>query len=174
MGKLLDQELKINREIRSQEVRLVGDNVEIGVYSLKEALQLSKDLEVDLIEINPVAVPPVCILQDYNKFLYNKKKKQKDLDKKNKSNKIEIKEMRMTPNIDDHDYNFKKNHIINFIKEGNKVKTFVFFKGREIIFKDKGEILLLKLAEELSDIAVPESLPKLEGNKMSFTLKPKK
>jgi translation initiation factor IF-3 len=164
---------RINNEIRIKEVRLVGDNVTVGIYSTYQALEIANQLGLDLIEINSVTVPPICKIEDYNKFLYNQKKKQKEIEKKNKSNNAELKEIRFTPNTDEHDYNFKKNHIINFLKEGNRVKTFVFFKGREIAYKDKGEILLLKLADEISDIGMVEKLPVLEGNKMIMFIRPK-
>jgi translation initiation factor IF-3 len=173
MGKK-EVELRINRQIKAEEVRVVGDNIKVGVYSLRDALTLSYDLGLDLIEINPNAVPPVCKIQDYNKFLYEQKKKQKENEKKSKQNKVETKEVRFTPNIDEHDYEFKKKHIINFIEEGNRVKTSVFFKGREIAYKDKGQVLLLKLADELIEKAIPEKLPVLEGNKYVMFLKPKK
>jgi translation initiation factor IF-3 len=167
-------ELKYNRQIKSEEVRLVGDNVNPGVYPLREALSLSYSMGLDLIEISPNVNPPVCKIQDYNKFLYEQKKKQKENEKKSKQNKIETKEIRFTPNTDEHDYEFKKKHILKFIEDGDRVKTFVFFKGREINYKEKGEVLLLKLATELSDKAVAEKLPVLEGNRMIMFLKPKK
>ena len=165
---------RINNEIRVSTVRLVGDNVEQGVYSINEAIKISNDLNLDLIEINPKSDPPVCKIEDYNKFIYNKKKKQKELEKNNKANRVDLKEMRFTPNTDEHDFNFKKNHIINFIKNGDRVRSYVFFKGREITHKDRGQILLLKLADELSDIAIVEKMPYLEGNKMTMFLKSKK
>lgn len=165
---------RINNEIRLSTVRLVGDNVEQGVYSINEAIKISNDLNLDLIEINPKSDPPVCKIEDYNKFIYNKKKKQKELEKNNKANRVDLKEMRFTPNTDEHDFNFKKNHIINFIKNGDRVRSYVFFKGREITHKDRGQILLLKLADELSDIAIVEKMPYLEGNKMTMFLKSKK
>jgi len=165
---------KINRQITSKEVRLVGDNIEPNVYSIYTALNMSRELGLDLIEINSNVNPPICKIEDYKKFLYDKKKKQKDLEKKNKQNQIEVKELRFTSNTDEHDFNFKLNHAINFLKKGDKVKSYVFFKGREIVYKDKGEIMLLRLAEELSEIGTVESLPKMEGNKMYMTIKPKK
>ncbi|MFA5585854.1 MAG: translation initiation factor IF-3 [Saccharofermentanales bacterium] len=174
MKKDKDFNNRINNEIRVSTVRLVGDNVEQGVYSINEAIKISNDLSLDLIEINPKSDPPVCKIEDYNKFIYNKKKKQKEIEKNNKSNRVDLKEMRFTPNTDEHDFNFKKNHIINFIKNGDRVRSYVFFKGREITHKDRGQILLLKLADELSDIAIVEKMPYLEGNKMTMFLKPKK
>jgi len=174
MGKEKNSNIRINNQIRVSSVRLVGDNVEQGVYSINEAIKIANDLNLDLIEINPKSDPPVCKIEDFNKFLYIKKKKQKEIEKNNKANRVELKEMRFTPNTDDHDYNFKKNHIINFIKNGDRVRTYVFFKGREITHKDRGQILLLKLADELSDIDIVEKMPVLEGNKMTMFLKPKK
>jgi translation initiation factor IF-3 len=165
---------KINGQIRSKDVRLVGDNVDVGIYDISEAINLSNDLNLDLIEINPKANPPICKLMEYKKFLYEEKQRIKNQEKKNRENRVEVKEMRFGPNTDEHDFNFKKNHIEKFIKNGDKVKSYVFFKGREIQHKDKGEIMLLKLADDLSDICLVESLPKLQGNKMIMVLKPKK
>ena len=165
---------KTNYQIRSSEVRLVGDNVETGVYSTKEALEKSNDLDLDLIEISPNANPPVCKIQEYSKFLYDMKKKQKEQEKKSKQSQIEVKEIRFGPNTDEHDFNFKKNHAENFLKRGDKVKAFVFFKGREMLFKDKGQILLLKLADQLENVGVVESMPKMEGNRMIMFIRAKK
>lgn len=165
---------RTNGQIRSKEVRLVGDNVETDVYTIEDALQIANERELDLIEISPNANPPVCKIENYKKFLYNKKKKQKELEKKNKKNQADIKELRFGPNTDEHDFNFKKNHAHNFLTKGDKVKAFVFFKGREMQFKEKGEIILLKLADELSDVGLAESLPKMEGNRMIMFIKPKK
>lgn len=163
-----------NREIKSPMVRLVGDNVDQGVVTLSEALSTARKMDLDLIEFSPNANPPVCKIEDYTKFLYNNKKRQRDNEKKNKASKVELKEMRFGPNTDEHDYNFKKNHIIKFIESGDRVKAYVMFKGREIQHKDKGEILLLKLADEISDIAIPEKLPTLEGNRLVMFINPKK
>jgi translation initiation factor IF-3 len=127
---------------------------------------------LDLVEISPKAEPPVCKIIDYKKFLYEQKKRQKEM--KSKASKIEVKEIRFGPNTDDHDFNFKLKHAEKFIGEGNKVKAYVFFKGRSILFKDKGEILLLKLAQALEEVAVVESMPKLEGKRMIMFLAPKK
>lgn len=165
---------RINYEIKSDTVRLVGDNVESDIYDIRTAVRMSNELGLDLIEINPKSVPPICKIEDYNKFLYNQKKKQKDIEKNNKANKMNLKEMRFTPNTDDHDYEFKKNHIKKFLNDGDKVKIYVFFKGREIKYADKGQIILLKLANDLSDICLVERLPILDGNKMFMYLKPKK
>jgi translation initiation factor IF-3 len=153
-------------------VRLVGDNVDTGVYSIQQALQIADELEMDLVEISPSAKPPVCKIVDYKKFLYNQKKKQKEI--KSKTTKVVIKEIRFGPNTDDHDFNFKLKHAEKFLKEGAKVKAFVFFKGRTILFKEKGEILLLKLAQSLEEIATVESMPKMEGKRMIMFLAPKK
>ena len=153
-------------------MRLVGDNVDVGVYPLRNALRLAEELELDLVEISPKADPPVCKIIDYKKFLYQQKKKQKEL--KSKQTKIEIKEIRFGPNTDDHDFNFKLNHAKKFLQEGNKVKAYVFFRGRSIVFKDRGEILLLRFAQELEDYGVIENMPKLEGKRMTMMINPKK
>lgn len=163
---------RINERIRVPEVRLVGDNVEQGVYSTKEALRMAANMELDLVEISPTAVPPVCRITDYQKFLYQQKKKQKEI--KAKSVKVTVKEIRFGPQTDDHDYNFKLKHAINFLNEGAKVKAYVFFKGRSILFKEQGEVLLLRFANELEDYAKVEQLPIMEGKRMSIMLSPKK
>ncbi len=139
--------------------------------TLRDAINLANELEVDLVEISPKAEPPVCKLIDYKKYVYQVKQKQKEI--KSKSVKTVIKEIRFGPNTDEHDYNFKKNHAISFLNDGFKVKAFVFFKGRTIIFKEKGEILLLRFAQELEELAKVESLPKLEGKRMIMMLSPK-
>ena len=163
---------KINNEIRAKSVRLVGDNVENqGVFAISDALKLADDLELDLVEISPMADPPVCKIIDYQKFLYQQKKKQKEI--KAKTAKIVIKEIRFGPNTDDHDYNFKLKHAQGFLQDGAKVKAFVFFKGRSILYKEQGEILLLRLAQDLEDMGKVEQLPKLEGKRMSILLTPK-
>ena len=151
---------------------MVGDNVEVGVYPTKKALALAEEQELDLVEISPKAVPPVCKIMDYKKFLYEQKKRDKAL--KAKATKVTIKEIRFGPQTDDHDYQFKKKHAIKFLKEGAKLKAYVFFKGRSIIFKDKGQILLLKLAQELEEYGKVESLPTMEGKKMIMFVAPKK
>ncbi|MFO7829610.1 MAG: translation initiation factor IF-3 [Bacteroidales bacterium] len=163
---------KINNRIRAQVVRVVGDNVEDqGVYSIQDAIKLADEMELDLVEISPNADPPVCKIIDYQKFLYQQKKKQKEL--KAKTQKVVVKEIRFGPNTDEHDYQFKLNHAKKFLEEGAKVKAFVFFKGRTILFKEKGEILLLRLAQELEEIAKVEQMPKLEGKRMIMFLTPK-
>ncbi len=153
------------------EVRVVGDEIESKVMSLRDAIKLADELDVDLVEISPKAEPPVCKLIDYKKYVYQVKQKQKEI--KSKSVKTIVKEIRFGPNTDEHDYNFKKNHAVNFLNDGFKVKAFVFFKGRTIIFKEKGEILLLRFAQELEELAKVESLPKLEGKRMIMMLAPK-
>jgi translation initiation factor IF-3 len=153
-------------------VRLVGEDIEPGVYSFDQALRMAKDVEQDLVEIVPNADPPVCRVTDYKKFLYEQKKKQKEM--KAKASKIVVKEVRFGPNTDDHDFNFKLNHAKKFLQEGSKVKAFVFFKGRSILFKEKGEILLLKFAAELEEYGKVESLPELEGKRMIIFISPKK
>jgi len=158
--------------IRAREVRIVGENVEQGVYSLEDAIALAKEQELDLVEISPKAEPPVCKIVDYKKFLYDQKKKKKEL--KSKASKVVVKEIRFGPNTDDHDYEFKKKHALKFLTEGSKVKAFVFFKGRSILFKEKGEILLLKLATEVEEVGVVEQMPKLEGKRMIMFIAPKK
>jgi len=154
------------------EVRLVGDNVEMGVYPLPKALQKANELELDLVEISPNASPPVCKIIDYKKFLYEQKKREKVL--KAKAAKIVLKEIRFGPQTDEHDYEFKKKHAIKFLEEGAKLKAFVFFKGRSIIFKEQGQILLLRLAQELEPYGKVEQLPKLEGKRMIMLINPKK
>ena len=153
-------------------MRLVGENVEIGVYPISKALEIARDLEVDLVEISPNATPPVCKAMDYKKFVYEQKKREKAL--KSKATKVIIKEIRFGPNTDDHDYQFKKKHAEKFLGEGAKLKAFVFFKGRSIIYKDKGEILLLRLAQDLEEFGKVEQMPKLEGKRMTMFIAPKK
>lgn len=154
------------------EIRLVAEGVEPGIYNTKEAIKMAEDMNLDLVEISPKAVPPVCKIIDYQKFLYNQKKKQKEL--KSKQSKVVVKEIRFGPNTDDHDFEFKLNHAKKFIEEGSKVKAYVFFKGRTIVFKERGEILLLKFATELQDIATVEQMPKLEGKRMIMMFAPAK
>lgn len=153
-------------------MRLVGDNVEIGVYPTRKALAIAEEQELDLVEISPNANPPVCKVIDYKKFVYEQKKREKAM--KSKATKVIIKEIRFGPNTDDHDYEFKKKHAEKFLKDGAKLKAYVFFKGRSIIYKDQGEILLLKLAQELEDLGKVEQMPKLEGKRMIMFIAPKK
>lgn len=162
----------INEKIRAKEVRLVGDNVEIGVYPIAQAIQIADDLGLDLVEISPNAVPPVCKVVDYQKFLYQLKKKEKE--QKAKQSKVVVKEIRFGPQTDDHDYNFKLKHAQEFLKEGCKLKAYVFFKGRSILFKEQGEVLLLRFANDLEDLAKVDSLPLLEGKRMIIMFSPKK
>jgi len=155
------------------QVRLVGENIEEqGVYQLRDALKLAEEQELDLVEISPKADPPVCKIIDYSKFLYQQKKKQKEM--KAKTTKVVVKEIRFGPQTDEHDFNFKLKHAEKFLQEGAKVKAFVFFKGRSILFKEQGEILLLKLATSLEDYGTVEQLPKLEGKRMTMFMTPKK
>ncbi|MEO7960383.1 MAG: translation initiation factor IF-3 [Ginsengibacter sp.] len=165
------QEHRTNHMIRVPNVRLVGENVEIGVYPTTEAQKMANDQGLDLVEISPQADPPVCKIIDYNKFLYEKKKKEKEM--KAKSKVSEVKEIRFTPNTDDHDFDFKSKHAENFLKDGNKVKAYVQFKGRAIMFKERGELLLLKFAERLVEAGTLESMPKLEGKRMFAIFAPK-
>lgn len=163
---------RINDEITVPEVRVVGDNIENpGVYSTREALRMADEMELDLIEISPKAEPPVCRIADYQKFLYQQKKKAKEL--KANQVKVTVKEVRFGPQTDDHDYNFKLKHAMNFLKEGAKVKAYVFFRGRSIVFKEQGEILLLRFATDLEEYAKVEMMPKLDGKKMNMMLAPK-
>ncbi|MDA3881367.1 MAG: translation initiation factor IF-3 [Prolixibacteraceae bacterium] len=163
----------MNHQIRVPEVRVVGDNIEEqGVMPTKEAMKLADQMELDLVEISPKAKPPVCKIIDYNKFLYQQKKKQKEM--KQNAVKVVVKEIRFGPNTDEHDFQFKLRHAEKFLKEGAKVKAFVFFKGRSILFKEQGEILLLRLAQELEDYGALEQMPKLEGKRMTIFISPKK
>ena len=166
-----EAEHRINHFIRVPEVRLVGENIEPGVFSTQEALKMAEEQGLDLVEISPQADPPVCKIIDYNKFLYDKKKKEKEM--KAKSKVSELKEIRFTPNTDEHDFNFKAKHAENFLKDGNKVKAYVQFKGRAIQFKERGELLLLKFAERLADFGSLESMPKMEGRRMLAIFTPK-
>ena len=150
----------------------MGDNVEIGLYQIKKALALADELELDLVEISPNATPPVCKILEYKKFLYEQRKREKAL--KSKATKVIIKEIRFGPQTDEHDYEFKKKHAEKFLKDGAKLKAFVFFKGRSIVFKEQGQILLLRLAQDLEDLGKVEQLPKLEGKRMTMFISPKK
>lgn len=163
---------KLNGRIRVPEVRIVGDDVEQGVYPIARALEMAQEMELDLVEISPNAVPPVCRITDYKKFLYEKKKKEKEI--KAKASKTVIKEIRFTANTDSHDVDFKVKHAEKFLQEGAKVKAYVHFKGRAIIFKERGELLLLQFYEALKDIGDLEQLPKLEGKRMTVFISPKK
>ena len=157
--------------IRVPQVRLVGDNVTVGVYPTTEAMKMAQDQQLDLVEISPNADPPVCKIIDYNKFLYEKKRKEKEMKAKSKAS--EVKEIRFTPNTDDHDFDFKAKHAEKFLKEGDKVKAYVQFKGRAIQFRDRGELLLLKFAERLNEVGALEGMPKMEGKRMLAIWAPK-
>lgn len=173
-GRVIKEEPhRINEKIRGvQEVRLVGDNVEQGIYSYKEAMHIADEQNLDLVEISAKADPPVCRIIDYQKFLYQLKKKEKE--QKQKSAKVVVKEIRFGPQTDDHDYNFKLKHAQEFLREGSKVKAYVFFKGRSIVYKEQGEQLLARFALDLEDYGKVEQLPKLEGKRMILFLAPKK
>jgi len=160
----------INEHIRAREVRLVGDNVEQGIYPIAQALKIAEQQELDLIEISPNAEPPVCRILDYQKFLYQQKKRQKE--QKAKAAKVVVKEIRFGPQTDDHDYNFKLKHAMGFLKEGSKVKAYVFFRGRSILFKEQGEVLLLRFANDLEEYGKVEMMPVLEGKRMTIMLTP--
>lgn len=163
---------RINEQIRSREVRIVGDETESAVMPTYKALQLAEQKGLDLVEISPNAVPPVCRLIDYSKFLYQQKKRQKEL--KAKQVKVEVKEIRFGPQTDEHDYNFKLKHAKEFLSEGDKVKAYVFFRGRSILFKEQGEVLLLRFANDLEDYGKVEQMPVLEGKRMIIFIAPKK
>ncbi len=163
---------RINEQIRTREVRIVGDDVESEVMGTRQALQLAREKGVDLVEISPNAVPPVCRLINYSKYLYQQKKKQKEL--KAKQVKVEVKEIRFGPQTDDHDYNFKLKHAREFLSEGDKVKAYVFFRGRSILFKEQGEVLLLRFANDLEEYGKVEHMPVLEGKRMTIFIAPKK
>ena len=163
---------RINEWISAREVRLVGDNVEQGIYPIDKALKIARDQELDLIEISPNAEPPVCRILDYQKFLYQQRKRQKE--QKQKAAKVVVKEIRFGPQTDDHDYNFKLKHAIGFLKEGSKVKAYVFFRGRSILFKEQGEVLLLRFANDLEEYGKVEMMPVLEGKRMTIMISPLK
>ncbi|MGB2135194.1 MAG: translation initiation factor IF-3 [Flavobacteriales bacterium] len=164
---------RTNREIRAAQVRLVGDNVgDADIVELEDAIKMAEEQELDLVEISPKADPPVCRILNYQKFLYDQKKKQKEI--KAKQQKVVVKEIRFGPNTDDHDFQFKLKHAKKFLQEGSKLKAYVFFRGRTIVFKERGEILLLKFAQELEEYGTVEQLPKLEGKRMTVMFNPKK
>ncbi|MEA2041172.1 MAG: translation initiation factor IF-3 [Bacteroidota bacterium] len=163
---------RVNHKIRAKTVRVVGDNVEPGILPIDEAKKIARDMQLDLVEISPNAKPPVCKIIDFNKFLYKKKKKQKEL--KSKQNQVSLKEIRFTPNTEEHDFNFKLEHAKSFLEAGDKVKAFVFFRGRSIVFKDQGKILLLKFAKALEEYGKVETMPRMEGNRMNLFVAPLK
>ncbi len=162
----------INERIRAKEVRVVGDNVENGIYPIQQALKMADEMELDLIEISPTAQPPVCKILDYSKVLYQQKKRLKE--QRAKATKVVVKEIRFGPQTDDHDYNFKLKHAQSFLQEGSKVKAYVFFKGRSILFKEQGEVLLLRFANDLEELGKVEQMPVLEGKRMIIMISPKK
>lgn len=168
----LKNQYRVNEQIRVNEVRIVGDDIESMVVPTSKALRMAEERGVDLVEISPTAVPPVCRLIEYSKFLYQQKKRQKE--QKAKQVKIDVKEIRFGPQTDDHDYNFKLKHAISFLQDGDKVKAYVFFKGRSILFKEQGEILLLRFAKDLEDYGKLEMMPLLEGKRMTIMVAPKK
>ncbi|MCK5839115.1 MAG: translation initiation factor IF-3 [Bacteroidales bacterium] len=167
-----EEKYRINHLITVPVVRVVGENVEPGIYNLREAIDIADKLELDLVEISPMANPPVCKVVDYRKLLYEQKKKEKEI--KAKTAKGVVKEIRLGPNTDEHDFNFKLKHAIKFLQDGAKVKVDVFFRGRSIIYKDRGEIILLRFAQELAEYGKVERLPKLEGKRMIMIITPKK
>jgi len=168
----LSDQFQVNGEIRAKEVRIVGDDIEPRVVSLREALQIADNMELDLVMISPTAVPPVCRIVDFSKFLYQLKKKQKEA--KAKQVKIDVKEIRFGPQTDDHDYNFKLKHAISFLQDGDKVKAYVFFRGRSILFKEQGENLLARFVKDLEEYGKQEQAPILEGKRMTIFISPKK
>ena len=167
----MEEPYKVNQRITAREVRVVGENVKVDVYPTDRAIKMAEEQGLDLVEISPNADPPVCKIIDYSKFKYEQKKKQKEI--KAKAQKTVIKEIRFGPNTDDHDFNFKLNHAIKFLKDGAKVKAYVHFYGRTIVFKDRGEILLLKFAQALEEYGKVEQLPKMEGKRMILFVAPK-
>jgi translation initiation factor IF-3 len=167
-----EEKHRINERINAPVVRVVGENIQQGIYSIREALDIAYNLGLDLVEISPTANPPVCKVIDYKKFLYELKKKQKEI--KAKTARVVVKEIRLGPNTDDHDFNFKLKHAIKFLQEGAKVKVDVFFRGRSIVYKDQGELIMLRFASELADYGKVEKLPLLEGKRMIMIIAPKK
>jgi len=167
----VEEPYKVNEKITADHVRVVGDNVKVDVYSKEQALKMAREQNLDLVEISPKADPPVCKIIDYSKFKYDQKKKQKEI--KAKAQKTVIKEIRFGPNTEEHDFNFKLKHAVNFLQDGSKVKAYVHFVGRTIVFKERGEILLLKFAQALEDYGKVEQLPKLEGKRMIMFIAPK-
>ena len=169
--RVVEEPYRVNERITAPRVRVVGENIKVDVYPIQVAIQLAQDQGLDLVEISPNADPPVCKVIDYSKFKYEQKKKQKEI--KSNAQKTVVKEIRFGPNTDDHDFNFKVKHAVNFLKEGAKVKSYVHFAGRSIVYKERGEILLLKFAQALEEIGKVEQLPKLEGKRMYMMVAPK-
>jgi len=170
--RVVEEPYRVNERILAPRVRVVGENIKVDVYPTTVAIKMASDLGLDLVEISPNADPPVCKIIDYKKFLYEQKKREKVL--KAKTTKVVVKEIRFGPNTDDHDYDFKKKHAIKFLESGAKLKAFVFFKGRSIVYQDQGQILLLKLAQDVEDYGIVEQMPKLEGKRMIMLMAPKK
>ncbi len=166
-----EDEHRINEKITNSQIRLVGENIEPGIYYTDKALEMAYQQELDLVEISPNVDPPVCKIMDYKKFLYEKKKRDKEI--KAKAVKTVIKEIRFSSNTDEHDLDFKAKHAEKFLNDGDKVKCYVMFRGRDIVFKDRGNLLLLNFAKRLEDVASVEAMPKLEGRRMFMTLIPK-
>jgi translation initiation factor IF-3 len=166
-----EEPYRVNERITAPRVRVVGENIKVDVYPIQQAIKLAQEQNLDLVEISPNADPPVCKVVDYSKFKYEQKKKQKEI--KAKTQKVVIKEIRFGPNTEEHDFNFKVKHSENFLKEGSKVKATVTFFGRSIVYKERGEILLLKFAQALEEFGKVEAMPRLEGKRMSMLLMPK-
>ena len=169
--RVVEEPYRVNERITSPRVRVVGENIKVDVYPIQVAIKLAQDQGLDLVEISPNADPPVCKVIDYSKFKYEQKKKQKEI--KSNAQKTVVKEIRFGPNTDEHDFNFKVKHAVNFLKEGAKVKSYVHFAGRSIVYKERGEILLLKFAQALEEIGKVEQMPKLEGKRMYMMVAPK-
>lgn len=169
--RVVEEPYRVNERITAAHVRVVGENIKVDVYPIQEAIKLAMEQGLDLVEISPNADPPVCKVIDYSKFKYEQKKKQKEI--KSNAQKTVVKEIRFGPNTDEHDFNFKVKHAVNFLKEGAKVKSYVHFAGRSIVYKERGEILLLKFAQALEDVGKVEQLPKLEGKRMYMMVQPK-
>ena len=165
---------RINEEIRHPKVRIIGDKIETKVCSLQEALKIAESFDTDLVEINSNANPPICRIIKYDKFLYEEKRRQREVDRKNREQMVDVKEIRLSPNIDNHDIEFKGKHAINFLTEGDKVKIVMQFKGRQIVYMEKGKKTILEFVQSLSEYGAPESLPKTEGKKMFIIISPRK
>jgi translation initiation factor IF-3 len=168
---VVEEPYRVNERITAPRVRVVGENIKVDVYPIQVAIKLAQDQGLDLVEISPNADPPVCKVIDYSKFKYEQKKKQKEI--KSNALKTVVKEMRFGPNTDDHDFNFKVKHAVNFLKEGAKVKAYVHFAGRSIVYKERGEILLLRFATALEEVGKVEQMPQLEGKRMYMMVAPK-
>ncbi|HWY97837.1 MAG TPA: translation initiation factor IF-3 [Bacteroidia bacterium] len=162
----------MNERIRAKSVRVVGEGIEQGVFPIEQALQIARQAGLDLVEISATTDPPICRVIDYKKFLYEQKRKQKEI--KQKTARVVVKEIRFGPHTEDHDFNFKKNHAYEFLKDGSKVRAYVFFRGRTILFKEQGEMLLLKFAQELEEVGKVEQMPVMDGKKMTMVIGPKK